>query len=208
VSGAGGDTTNTLDEPVSETILRDLRQIAYKIKHVLVPTNSTKELRNWDLWGPLILCLVLAWYARQQRVLLVRTRAHLLVRLVHCVASSLSITSPRDQSALVFAAVFVIVWCGAGVVTLNAALLGGNISFLQSVCVLGYCLAPLSLASFLAHAWLNIYFRFALVLLAFVWATKASVGFMSQLVPDNRRALAVYPVFLFYLTISWMILVQ
>ena len=33
-----------------------------------------------------------------------------------------------DQTALVFAAVFVIVWVGAGVVTLNAALLGGKMS--------------------------------------------------------------------------------
>jgi len=47
----------------------------------------------------------------------------------------------------VFAGVFVIVWLGSGVVTINAQLLGGNISFLQSVCVLGYCIAPLALAS-------------------------------------------------------------
>lgn len=32
----------------------------------------------------------------------------------------------EDQKALVFAAVFVIVWCGAGIVTVNAALLGGK----------------------------------------------------------------------------------
>merc|ERR550534_203879 len=37
-----------------------------------------------------------------------------------------------------FAEVFVIVWLGALVVTLNTKFLGGNISFFQSVCVLGY----------------------------------------------------------------------
>jgi hypothetical protein len=31
---------------------------------------------------------------------------------------------------------------------------------------------------------------------------------MAQLVPEERKALAVYPVVLFYLTIAWMILVQ
>jgi len=168
---------------VVETILRDLRQIAHKIKHVLIPSEggATKELRNWDLWGPLILCLSLA--------------------------CSLSVSSDDEaQKAPVFAAVFVIVWCGAGVVTLNAALLGGNISFLQSVCVLGYCLAPLSLASLIILAWSYFWFRVILVVVAFIWATKASVGFMAQLVPENRRALAVYPVLLFYLTISWLIL--
>ena len=41
---------------------------------------------------------------------------------------------------------FVVVWLGALVVTLNTKLLGGHISFFQSVCVLGYCLLPLSIA--------------------------------------------------------------
>jgi len=122
--------------------------------------------------------------------------------------STLSISSSGDQSALIFGAVFVLVWVGAGIITLNAALLGGQISFLQSVCVLGYCIAPLNLASILCHAWSNKIYHFVLVMVAFVWATRASVGFMAQLVNENKRALAVYPVLLFYLAIAWMILVQ
>jgi hypothetical protein len=132
--------------------------------------------------GPLILCLLLA--------------------------ISLSWSSSSKQSASIFAAVFVIVWIGAGVVTLNAALLGGRISFLQSVCVLGYCIAPLNIASLLCHIYHNTIFQFCSVSVAFIWSTKASVGFMSQLVPEQRKALAVYPVLLFYITISWMVLVQ
>lgn len=49
---------------------------------------------------------------------------------------------------MVFATVFVIVWVGAAAVTLNAQLLGGSISFFQSVCILGYCVFPLTLSSF------------------------------------------------------------
>ena len=45
-----------------------------------------------------------------------------------------------------FAEVFVIVWIGALIVTLNIKVLGGTISFFQSVCVLGYCLLPLSIS--------------------------------------------------------------
>ena len=144
--------------------------------HSIVPTFAG------DLWGPLLLCLLLA--------------------------STLSISASSKQSALIFAAVFVLVWVGAGIITLNAALLGGQISFLQSVCVLGYCIAPLNLASILCHAWANKIYHFVLVMVAFVWATRASVGFMAQLVAENKRALAVYPVLLFYLAIAWMILVQ
>lgn len=176
-------TFETLDEPVMDTIMRDVRMVGVKLKHVLIPKdNSNKELRNWDLWGPLFLCLLLA--------------------------STLSLTAKEEQTALVFAAVFVIVWCGAAVVTLNAALLGGNISFLQSVCVLGYCLAPLNIASIICHLWSNKVFKLVVTLVAFVWATRASVGFMAQLVSEDRRALGVFPVLLFYLTISWMVIVQ
>ena len=39
----------------------------------------------------------------------------------------LSWNAPEEQKALVFAAVFVIVWLGSAVVTLNALLLGGNL---------------------------------------------------------------------------------
>lgn len=173
----------TLDEPVTATIMRDVRMVGSKLKHVLLPTSdSNKELRNWDLWGPLLLCLLLA--------------------------CTLSLTAQEDQTALVFASVFVIVWCGAAVVTLNAALLGGKISCLQSVCVLGYCLAPLNIASLVCRAWNNKPFQLAVVAVCFCWATRASVGFMAQLVPEDRKALGVYPVLLFYLTIAWMIIVQ
>ena len=32
-------------------------------------------------------------------------------------------------------------------------------------------------------------------------------GFMGELVPPNRKALAVYPLFLFYTSIGWLILI-
>ena len=62
--------------------MRDVRMVLTKIQFVLVPRLETKrvriatvrpflsdghscrwlrqELRNWDLWGPLVLCLLLA----------------------------------------------------------------------------------------------------------------------------------------------------
>ena len=60
---------------------------------------------------------------------------------------TLSLTAPGESASLVFAAVFVIVWFGAAVVTVNAQLLGGTISFFQSVCILGYCVFPLTISA-------------------------------------------------------------
>lgn len=176
------DILGTLDEPIRETIMRDVKLVVLKLKYVLLPRSTLKELRNWDLWGPLILCLMLA--------------------------STLSITAKKDQTALVFTSVIVIVWFGAAVVTLNAALLGGKISFLQSLSVLGYCLCPLNIAAIVCRFWGNKLFQLIVVLLCLVWSTSASVGFMSQLVKPDRKALAVYPVLLFYITIGWMVIVQ
>jgi len=52
---------------------------------------------------------------------------------------------------------------------------------------------------------------------AFVWSSfcksiicnihLASVGFMSQITPPSKKILAAYPIWLFYLFLSWVILV-
>ncbi|KAJ0396039.1 hypothetical protein P43SY_008313 [Pythium insidiosum] len=181
---------STLDEPVSATILRDVRLVAGKLKVVLVPKNTSEEtlkaLRDWDLWGPLMLCISLS--------------------------IMLSMTAPAHQSAMVFTGVFVVVWAGAAVVTVNAQLLGSTISFFQSVCVLGYCIFPLNIATLLLLMMKlvasNVLLRFLIVGTGFVWSTRASVVFMSKLVPPKRKALTVYPVLLFYLFIAWMVLIQ
>jgi len=182
----------TLDEPVSVTVGRDLRQVADKLRVVLLPSkengNETtlNKLREWDLWGPLLVCLLLS--------------------LV------LSGSAPGDSASLVFAAVFVIVWCGATVVSLNAQLLGGTISFFQSVCILGYCVFPLTVAAvicfIMSFIWKNFVIKLALVTVGFVWSTRASVVFMGNVIKEERKTLAVFPVFFFYTFIAWMILLQ
>jgi hypothetical protein len=128
--------------------------------------------------------------------------------------STLSLTAKEDQSATVFASVFVLVWCGAGVVTANAALLGGNMygsgcvrckmrtdtivyrpfvlyacvcvcvcvcacvlyyrarSFFQSVCVLGYCICPLNIASIVCRLGLSKTMQAIVVAVAFIWACR------------------------------------
>ncbi|CAD7958549.1 unnamed protein product [Amoebophrya sp. A25] len=174
---------NTLDEPVIDTIKRDLNAIGEKLKYVLMPQARVDKgagLRKWDLWGPLFLCLGLSTILASQ--------AH------------------KDQAGKAFALVFILVWAGSGVVTLNTVLLKGKISFFQSVCVLGYCIFPLVLAAFASALISYKLFKVIFVLVGFIWSTGASVGFMSDTVPEDRKALGVYPVWLFYVAIAWMIL--
>lgn len=183
------DEFSTLDEPVKETILRDLRAVGNKFIHVLYPKRSSALLRDWDLWGPLLLCVTLA--------LLLQGGA----------------ADSDDQGGPQFAEVFVIVWFGSIIITLNSKLLGGTISFFQSLCVLGYCILPLTVAMAVCRIVLvggsgkvSFAVRLVVVSASFGWSTFASTAFLADSQPPNRKALVVYPVFLFYFVIGWMIL--
>ncbi|KAF8623677.1 hypothetical protein AX17_007375 [Amanita inopinata Kibby_2008] len=94
---------DTLDEPITTTISRDLFSIYTKVIQVLYPRRTTgrEVLRDWDLWGPLLLCLLLG--------------------------IMLSINAPPSQSLGVFTSVIVICSLGALVVTVQAKLLGGRV---------------------------------------------------------------------------------
>lgn len=53
---------NTLDEPIIESIKREFKRILNKLYTTIIPTFSVEknsDLKNWDLWGPLILTLTL-----------------------------------------------------------------------------------------------------------------------------------------------------
>ncbi|KAJ3400168.1 Tubulin polyglutamylase ttll5 [Chytriomyces hyalinus] len=175
--------TDTLDEPVMDTIMRDLKSISDKLKMVLVPRKDSKNiLRDWDLWGPLLLCLGLSL--------------------------RLSLTAPESQVATVFTSIFVIIWGGAAIVTLNTKLLGGKLSIFQTICVLGYCIFPLVLASIVCLLVSSIIARALIVAASFGWSIVASMGFLNDVNLGNRKALAVYPMCLFYFIIGWMILIS
>jgi len=147
-----------------------------------------RALREWDLWGPLLVCLSLG-------VLL-------------------SVNAPSaDQSALTFSSVFVSMWCGSAVVTFNSGLLGGKLGLFQAACVLGYCVFPLNVAATAIVVLkevgvlkrFSMAFKLPIVVVAFLWSTRASTVFVGQFIKPERRALAVYPVFLFYTFLAWLI---
>lgn len=57
-SPRGFGPENTLDEPVWETVKRDLHRIGANLVLVAFPFKSRDQqsaaLRNWDLWGPMV----------------------------------------------------------------------------------------------------------------------------------------------------------
>ena len=97
---------DTLDEPVWDTVRRDLKTVGAKFSHVVLPHGDKQQLlRDWDLWGPLFICVGLS-------LLLQRNGG-------------------TEESAPQFAQIFTITFFGSIVVTANIKLLGGTISFFQ-----------------------------------------------------------------------------
>lgn len=213
---------NTIDESVWETLKRDLLAVWEKMRQVLWPKyllggmlqrggggigaaergeanrfggglrgligrwpdadtvlqgGMSEGLRDWDLWGPLIFCLLLSMF--------------------------LSMRAQEDQSSLVFSGVFCIVWLGEAVVTLQIKLLGGNISFFQSVCIIGYTLFPLVIAALLSALGLPMIPRIPVYIVLVAWSLAAGVSILGGSgVVRNRVGLAVYPLLVFYIGIG------
>ncbi|KAJ0117979.1 hypothetical protein N8I77_000458 [Diaporthe amygdali] len=140
----------------------------------LLQNNMTPGLRDWDLWGPLIFCLLLSML--------------------------LSFNAGVDQRDEVFSGVFAMVWIGEAVVTFQIKLLGGNISFAQSVCIIGYTLFPIVIAAMLSALHLPQIPRIPVYLVLVAWSMAAGVSILGGSgVVKNRVGLAVYPLFVFYL---------
>lgn len=104
--------------------------------------------------------------------------------------------------------VFGVCAVGAIILTVNANLLGGNIGFFQSMCLLGYCLFPLDIAAIVTLFVTNLIVRWVVVVASVGWASWASVPFIGGSVPPARRALSVYPLLLLYTAMGWLALIK
>ncbi|KAL8824551.1 MAG: hypothetical protein Q9191_004976 [Dirinaria sp. TL-2023a] len=202
--------TNTIDESVWDTLSRDLLAVWEKMRQVLWPKyllggmlqrgggiggaergegdslaggglrgfvgrwpdaddvlqgGMSEGLRDWDLWGPLIFCLLLSLL--------------------------LSMTASSEQKTIVFSGVFALVWIGEAVVTMQIKLLGGNISFFQSVCIIGYTLFPLVIAALLSAVHLLTIARIPIYLVLIAWSLAAGISILGGSgVVKNRVGIA------------------
>ncbi|EME43939.1 hypothetical protein DOTSEDRAFT_71674 [Dothistroma septosporum NZE10] len=140
----------------------------------LLEGGMSDGLRDWDLWGPLLFCLLLSFL--------------------------LSLNARDDQRSLVFSGVFATVWIGEAIVTLQIKLLGGNISFFQSVCIIGYTLFPMVIAALLSALRVPTIVRIPVYSVLGLWSLAAGISILGGSgVVKNRVSLAVYPLFVFYI---------
>ena len=130
------------------------------------------------------------------------------ILILLCSLLSIETDTNSTEGNLIFEIIFIVVWGGAAVISMNGTLLGGKISIFQCVCLLGYCLFPLVICAiinlFIGHV-VHVIFRLIYGGVAFLWCTYSSLHFIKELVPEDRKELAMYPICLFYLFLSWFI---
>lgn len=178
-----GPAPNTLTEPVWDTVKRDLSRIVSNLKLVVFPNpyreDPGKALRDWDLWGPFFFIVFLG------------------------LALSWSASVKKSE---VFAVAFALLAAGAVILTLNVLLLGGHIIFFQSLSLLGYCLFPLDVGAVICMLKDNVILKIIVVCVTLAWSSWAAYPFMSSAVNPRRKALALYPVFLMYVSVGFLII--
>ncbi|TFY57350.1 hypothetical protein EVJ58_g7069 [Rhodofomes roseus] len=169
---------DTLDEPISTTIGRDLLSIYTKTVQVLYPPKAghREVLRDWDLWGPLVISLMLGIL--------------------------LSIRAAPDQSLPIFTSVVCLMTSGSlllggrvsffqGLCVFGYCVAPLNIAALVSVFVpLIYVRLPVTFAAWVWCIWASV---------NFLDGTKLE---------KQRTMLAVYPLLLFYSILAWMIVIE
>jgi hypothetical protein len=172
----------TLDESVNTTITRDLKLIYNKLKLVINPLISREkkysQIRQWDLWGPLLLNIILA----------------------------LTLTLNTKEKGQITSLIFIIFWVGGAIIFLNNHFLGVKASIFQMFCLLGYCLFPLNVAAIIVTL-INLFelVRFIIVGVACLWSIYSSSDYLRIITTQDQRYLVLYPCILFYLYIAWLV---
>ncbi|CAD8082608.1 unnamed protein product [Paramecium sonneborni] len=181
---------NTLDEPVLDTL-----RYQYDTLQIIICNNSKnegdlrKKTKKLGFMGTITLIFVASYDFRYQ-----------FQSIMYC------LNKFNFLADAIFGTIFIIMWGGSAVITVNAKLLGGQVSFFQSVCVLGYCVFPINVAAVLItflQSYLGFFLRLIIVGVAFLWSTFSSLSFMSSMMNEEKKVISVYPIFLFYLFLSW-----
>ncbi|CCH46753.1 putative membrane protein [Wickerhamomyces ciferrii] len=218
---SGGDT---LDEPVWDTLKRDLVAIGHRLFSVVWPASLSKlaKVQQHNL-------LIAARnsginiginYDQIEQDLeqdlqnqpiddsnLKKLDWDLWGPLIFILIFSLILgyLSPKTNTSQVFSSVFALTWLTFAVIAINIQLLGGTISFFSALSTQGYALFPLVISSIISIFIKWSFIRFIIYLLFVSWAIyAATINLKVSGVLPGRIFLAIYPVGLVYATLGWL----
>ena len=205
-------TWDTLDEPIWDTVSRDITSMGLKLRHILMPLSDKDTYinvcKNWDLWGPFIFCTYIAF------------------SLNNCGEDC----SGYYQSN--FSSIFILLWLGNIAVCLNYKLLLSNevnklsnittnmndavqsfhlypMSIYQLLCLIGYTLAIPSIGILLLQL-LNLfastehfYQRLMITFVfGFFYPVASALKMLSNYIYNGKHFLVIYPILMFFTILS------
>ncbi|ODQ79481.1 hypothetical protein BABINDRAFT_161877 [Babjeviella inositovora NRRL Y-12698] len=207
---------NTLDEPILETLSRDLKAIGHHLYAVLWPASLSKlaKAQQQNLVG----------YARNAGINvpdalrgdIENEAAPVAVKqlewdlwgpLVFSLAYSviLGVLSPKALSSEVFSLTFSMIWLTLAVIAVNIQLLGGTISFLPALSATGYSIFPIVVGAVVSILVKHAMVRLVVDAVLVSWAVyAATVALKCSGVLSGRVILAIYPVGLIYVVLGWL----
>jgi len=225
----GGDT---LDEPITATLKRDLMQIVKRLFIVIWPMQlealALKQQQNFVQFAQangirvpeLISQRIPVPEVEDEQAVGVSNSdlikyetldwdlwGPLIFSLIFSVCLSLS--GSGDQTNLIFSGSFAFVWVFYFVIGLNIQLLGGSISFLSAISAAGYSMFPIVLGEVLCSLLIK-WKLLRLVLMSILNCWSIFVGQMSLKcsgVLPGRVLLANFPLALMFSALSWLVVI-
>lgn len=183
------DSTGTLNEPVLVTIKRDLLFVCNKISFFISfskkdfdPVNNMQILYNWDLWGPCLFLLILS--------------------------SCLYIKAPIESKDNTFSAIYFFSFYGSISIALNALILGTKCSFFAILSLVGYCLFPFTMVSFISLFVPHLFIKSIFTLISFIHIYRIVFNSIGSVAPEEKKFVILYPISLFFIAIAFLVLVH
>ncbi|PRQ40739.1 hypothetical protein RchiOBHm_Chr4g0439321 [Rosa chinensis] len=78
----------------------------------------------------------------------------------------------------------------------------------QSPSLLGYCLFPLDVGALIYMVKDNVILKVVVVSITLAWSSWSAYPFMSSAANPGRKALPLYPVFLLYVSVGFLLKMQ
>jgi len=77
--------------------------------------------------------------------------------------------------------------------------------------MLGYCIFPIVVSAIVTVSmkfFLPVWIKFIFVVAGVVWSSFCSVGYLAGLTDSDKKAIVIYPVVLFYMFLSWFVMLN
>ncbi|KAF7457284.1 Yip1 domain-containing protein [Cryptosporidium felis] len=182
-----GGSNGTLNEPVITTVKRDALLVYNKLYYFIsgkneTETNNMKVLLNWDLWGPCILLLVMS--------------------------SCLYVKAPIGSKDSIFYAIYFFSVYGVVTIALNALILGVKCSFFAILSLIGYCLFPFTVVSFISLFIPNFFVRLIFTIMSIVQVYRVISISVTSISPEEKKILILYPMFLFFFVVAFLVMIH